>query len=60
MPTAFFRACPHCRSALTYLQGVSGTTLNPRCPRCRKVVEVQVPTILSADYSRRPSAVPRS
>ncbi len=52
MATASSRDCPHCKSPLTYLEGLSGSTLRPRCPRCWKEVEVKVPTFLSADYSR--------
>jgi hypothetical protein len=52
MATASFGKCPHCNSALTYLEGVTGTTMKPICPRCRKEVKVSAPTFLMADNSR--------
>jgi hypothetical protein len=53
MPTASFAPCPHCRVALSYLEGVTPATRNPRCPRCRTVVDVERPTFLVLDTSRR-------
>jgi len=53
MATATVATCPHCNSALTYLEGVTGGTLNPVCPRCRQVVKVATPTLLAA-YVARP------
>ncbi|MFN8643213.1 MAG: hypothetical protein U0802_16720 [Candidatus Binatia bacterium] len=58
MATAWFGPCPHCRSALSYLEGVTGSTMNPVCPRCRAVVSVERATLLMADYSR-PTPHPR-
>ena len=52
MATAWFGPCPHCGSALSYLEGVTGSTLKPTCPRCRATVAVQAPTFLMADNSR--------
>lgn len=52
MATAWFGPCPHCRARLSYLQGVSGSTMTPKCPSCRQVVEVTRATFLMADHSR--------
>lgn len=52
MPSAWFGPCPHCNSALSYLEGVAGSTMKPICPRCRAAVEVQRATFLMADNSR--------
>lgn len=52
MATAWFGPCPHCNTALSYLEGVTGSTLNPMCPRCKVAVAVVCPTFLMADYSR--------
>jgi hypothetical protein len=51
MATAWFGPCPHCRTALSYLQGVTGSTMTPKCPSCRKLVEVARATFLMADHS---------
>ncbi len=51
MATAWFGPCPHCRTALSYLQGVTGSTMTPKCPRCRQLVEVTRATFLMADNS---------
>lgn len=51
MATAKFAPCPHCQSALSYLCGVSGTRMNPVCPRCGVIVTVTRPTLLMADHS---------
>ena len=56
MAYASFRPCPHCQAALSYLEGVSGSQMNPLCPRCRKVVTVDRATFLMLDHSR-PSSV---
>ena len=40
MATAWFGPCPHCRIALSYLQGVTGSTMKPTCPGCRQPLEV--------------------
>ncbi len=62
MATASFAPCPHCGSALAYLQGVSGSTMNPKCPSCRREIEVIRATFLMADHSqpglRRPTTKP--
>jgi phage FluMu protein Com len=50
--TAWFGPCPHCNSALSYLEGVTGSTLHPSCPRCKLEVAVERATFLMADYSR--------
>ena len=52
MASAWFGPCPHCNSALSYLEGVSGSTMHPLCPRCRIAVDVVRATFLMADYSR--------
>lgn len=52
MATAWFGPCPHCRTALSYLQGVTGSTMTPKCPRCRQLVEVTRATFLMADHSQ--------
>jgi phage FluMu protein Com len=53
MPTISYGDCPHCKSALAYVEGVSVATLSPRCPRCSKSVIVTRPTKLAADYTHR-------
>ena len=52
MATAWFGPCPHCNIALSYLQGVTGSTMTPACPGCREVVTVTRATFLMADHSR--------
>jgi hypothetical protein len=52
MASAWFGPCPHCNSALSYLEGVTGSTMKPVCPRCRTAVEVARATLLMADHSR--------
>jgi rRNA maturation protein Nop10 len=52
MATARFAPCPHCDARLSYLQGVTGSTMKPKCPRCGEVVVVSLPTFLMADNSR--------
>ena len=44
---------------LSYLEGVSGSTLTPKCPRCREVVSVAHATFLMADNSRPSPRTPR-
>jgi hypothetical protein len=44
---------------LCYLEGVSGSTLTPKCPRCREVVRVAHATFLMADNSRPSPKTPR-
>jgi hypothetical protein len=57
MATASFRPCPSCGVALSYLEGTAASTKTPRCPRCHKLVEVQVATFLMLDTSGRGSTV---
>lgn len=52
MATAWFGPCPHCGIALSYLQGVTGSTMTPKCPGCRTPVEVSRATFLMVDNSR--------
>ncbi len=52
MPTAKFAPCPHCSAPLSFLEGVSGSTLHPKCPRCRVEVAVSRATFLMVDHSR--------
>ena len=52
MATGFFGPCPHCGTSLSYLEGVSASTRTPVCPRCRKAIEVRVPTFVMVDTSR--------
>ena len=58
MAHARFAPCPHCNAPLSYLEGVSGSTLTPRCPRCREVVSVPHATFLMADNSRPAAKTP--
>ncbi len=58
MASAWFGPCPHCNSALSYLEGVTGSTMKPVCPRCKVAVTVSCATFLMADYSR-PAPYPR-
>ena len=59
MATAWFGPCPHCKCALSYLQGVTGSTMTPVCPECRESVTVSRATLLMADHSRPSIAVAR-
>lgn len=52
MASAWFGPCPHCKSALSYLEGVTGSIMNPKCPRCHEPVTVSRATFLMADNSR--------
>jgi len=52
MALARFAPCPHCGAPLSYLEGVSGSTLTPKCPRCHAGVTVPRATLLMADNSR--------
>jgi hypothetical protein len=51
MAYARFGPCPHCQTPLAYLEGVSGSTANPQCPRCHQVVKVPHATFLMPDNS---------
>jgi hypothetical protein len=52
MSSASFAPCPECHIPLAYLVGVSGSTMNPKCPSCRAVITVSRATWLMADHSR--------
>jgi hypothetical protein len=52
MGSAHFRPCPHCNAALSFLEGVAGSSMSPKCPRCHQVVDVTRATFLMADHSR--------
>jgi hypothetical protein len=52
MARAWFGPCPHCKSSLSYLEGVSGSKMDPQCPTCHAVVTVSRATFLMADHSR--------
>lgn len=52
MATAWFGPCPHCSAALSYLEGVTGSTMQPKCPRCKADVAVTRATFLMANNSR--------
>lgn len=52
MATGRFGPCPHCDGALSYLEGVSGSTMAPKCPRCGVLVAVDRATFLMADNSQ--------
>jgi hypothetical protein len=56
MATARFAPCPHCKTALSYLQGVTGSTMAPVCPHCHERVIVARATFLMADHSRPSTA----
>jgi len=51
MATGWFGPCPHCKAALSYLEGVTGSTMTPKCPRCHELVTVSRATFLMADHS---------
>jgi endogenous inhibitor of DNA gyrase (YacG/DUF329 family) len=57
MSKAWFGPCPHCNAPLSYLEGVTASTMTPKCPRCQEVVPVSRATFLMADHSR-PAAKP--
>jgi hypothetical protein len=52
MATAWFGPCPHCNGALSYLEGVAGSSMTPKCPRCHELVTVTRGSFLMADHSR--------
>lgn len=61
MATGWFGPCPHCNAALSYLEGVTGSTMTPKCPRCHALVAVTRASFLMADHSRpqpQPKAQP--
>jgi hypothetical protein len=58
MATGWFGPCPNCGVALAYLEGVTGSTVTPKCPTCHEVVPVTRATFLMADHSR-PSERPQ-
>ena len=60
MPSAWFGPCPHCNAALSYLEGITGSRMNPECPVCHAVIEVSRATFLMADYSRPSAAAPKA
>ena len=52
MARASFSPCPHCNAPLVYLEGAAGSSMNPKCPRCKVEVSVVRATFLMADHSR--------
>lgn len=52
MASAWFGPCPHCNVSLSYLEGVTGSTMSPSCPSCRQTVTVKRSTFLMMDHSR--------
>ena len=52
MPSAWFGPCPHCNVSLSYLEGVTGSNMSPKCPSCHVVISVSRATFLAADHSR--------
>jgi len=58
MAHARFAPCPHCHAPLSYLEGVSGSSMHPICPRCRAVVTVSRATFLMLDHSQPPRKIP--
>jgi endogenous inhibitor of DNA gyrase (YacG/DUF329 family) len=58
MATGRFAPCPHCGRPLSYLEGVTGSTMTPKCPRCGVAVVVDRATFLMADNSG-PSEPPK-
>ena len=59
MGRASFSPCPHCHTPLVYLEGAAGSSMNPKCPRCKAEVGVSRATFLMADHSR-PAAKSRA
>jgi phage FluMu protein Com len=59
MARASFSPCPHCNAPLAYLEGAAGSSMNPKCPRCKVEVSVSRATFLMADHSR-PAAKARA
>lgn len=58
MATARFGPCPHCHVSLSFLEGVSGSSMSPKCPRCKMEVTVSRATFLMADHSRPAAKAP--
>jgi phage FluMu protein Com len=58
MATARFGPCPHCNTSLSYLEGVSGSIMSPKCPRCKMAISVSRATFLMADHSRPTAKAP--
>lgn len=58
MATAWFGPCPHCHVSLSYLEGVTGSSTTPKCPRCAVAVSVTRSTFLMVDQSRCPPTKP--
>jgi len=52
MPYAKFDPCPHCGVRLSYLEGIQGSTMTPKCPVCHELITVWHATFLMADHSR--------
>ena len=52
MATGWFGPCPHCNTSLSYLEGITGSKMNPACPRCGEVITVKVASFLVVDNSR--------
>jgi phage FluMu protein Com len=59
MAHASFSPCPHCNAPLVYLEGAAGSSMSPKCPRCRAEVRVSRATFLMADHSRPTAKAPR-
>jgi hypothetical protein len=59
MSYASFAPCPHCHVPLSYLESVSGSRMDPECPRCHKVVTVSRATFLMVDNSRAAAPAPK-
>lgn len=59
MATGRFLPCPHCKAPLSYLEGVTGSTMTPKCPRCGVAVVVDRATFLMADHSQPSASVKR-
>jgi hypothetical protein len=58
MATARFGPCPHCNAPLSFLEGVAGSSMSPKCPRCKMEVPVSRATFLMADHSRPATKAP--
>lgn len=52
MATGKFAPCPHCDRPLSYLEGVTGSTMTPKCPSCGVAIVVDRATFLMTDNSR--------